>query len=58
MYISQDVVFHETIFPFATKSSLTESYAAQPAPFIPPLHIPAHTPTRPTPLPATSIITP
>jgi hypothetical protein len=53
MYISRDVVFHETMFPFATTSSLTESYAAQPAPFIPPLHIPAH----PTPFPTASNIT-
>jgi hypothetical protein len=56
MYISSDVVFHETMFPFAT-TSLTESYAAQPAPFIPSLHIPTQTPTPLTP-PAASNITP
>jgi len=49
MYISRDVVFHETKFPFVAASSHTESFAAQPAPFFPPLHIPAHTPTLPTP---------
>jgi len=54
MYISRDVVFHETKFPFAASSSHTKSYATQPAPFIPPLHIPAPTPTRPTPPPPSS----
>jgi hypothetical protein len=58
MYISRDVVFHETMFPFATTSSLTKSYAAQPALFIPPLHTLAHTPTRPTTPPVASNITP
>jgi hypothetical protein len=58
MYISREVVLHETQFPFATSSSHIESSAAQLAPFIPPLHIPAHSPTHPPPPPTASNITP
>jgi hypothetical protein len=58
MHISRDVIFHENQFPFAIASSPTESSAAPPAPFIPPLHIPAIAPTRPTHPSAASNITP
>jgi hypothetical protein len=42
MYISRDVLFHETVFPFATPSPLSVPHASTPAPFIPLLHTPAY----------------